>query len=100
MWNVSFSRKAKKQVKKLEVINEDVVLSLQLLVSELIEKGPEPSAQWKNYGPIKGQKKSIDKRHCHLMKGKPTYVCCWEVIDNEIQIIEVYYVGTHENAPY
>ena len=35
-----------------------------------------------------------------LIKGKPTYVCCWEVIDKQKKIIEVNYVGTHEKAPY
>lgn len=36
--------------------------------------------------------------HCHLRKGKPTYVACWAVT-NENKI-EVFYVGTHEGAPY
>ena len=45
-------------------------------------------------------KKGTDKRHCHLQKGRPTYVCCWEVINKKRKIIEVYYVGTHEKAPY
>lgn len=40
-----------------------------------------------------------DWGHCHLQKGNPTYVCCWKVFE-DTQTIEVYYVGTHENAPY
>jgi hypothetical protein len=42
----------------------------------------------------------VDKRHCHLIKGRPTYVACWEVKDPKNKILEVYYVGTHEKAPY
>ncbi|MDF2939381.1 MAG: hypothetical protein K0R66_23 [Gammaproteobacteria bacterium] len=71
---------------------------LQFLLEDLINEGPAAWA-WPNYGKLYG-KRFEDKRHCHIKKGKPTYVCCWEVIDNEIRIIEVYYVGTHENAPY
>jgi hypothetical protein len=63
---------------------------------DLINKGPAIS--WPNYGKLQGKKG--DKRHCHLQKGKPIYVCCWEVIDKKRKIIEVYYVGTHEKAPY
>lgn len=54
---------------------------------------------WPNYSKLHG-KKGKDRRHCHLQKGRPTYVCCWEVINKERKIIEVYYVGTHEKAPY
>jgi hypothetical protein len=27
-------------------------------------------------------------------------VACWEVIDKKIQLVEVYYVGSREKAPY
>jgi hypothetical protein len=50
---------------------------------------------WPNYGKL-----SQIRRHCHLKKGHPTYVAVWEVRDRQVQIIEVLYVGTHENAPY
>jgi hypothetical protein len=78
---------------------EDVKLVCQLLVEELKDKGPYPGEGWPNYGKLRG-KKSEDKRHCHLMKGKPTYVSCWEVVDKQIRLMEVYYVGTHEKTPY
>ena len=52
-----------------------------------------------SYGS-KTSKKTEDKRHCHLIKGRPTYVCCWAIINKQKKIIEVYYVGTHEKAPY
>ncbi len=95
-WNVEFSRKAAKQVKKLQ---PDVIFALRLLVQDLEVLGPAPGKGWPNYGKLNG-KQNVDKRHCHLIKGKPTYVCCWELIDKKIKLMEVYYVGTHEKAPY
>ncbi len=94
-WDVQFSNKAAKQVIQLE---ERAVLVLQLLIADLIRKGPAPGKHWHNYGKLFG-KKQEDKRHCHLIKGNPTYVCCW-VVDKAKALIEVYYVGTHEKAPY
>lgn len=40
------------------------------------------------------------RHHCHLKSGKPTFAACWEVIDQAAGLVEVYYVGTHEKAPY
>ena len=96
VWQVSFTAKAEKQFKKLGISVRSVV---HLLVEDLIKKGPCAGGRWPGYGKLYG-KKNEDKRHCHLLKGKPTYVCCWKVVDKKIRIIEVYYVGTHENAPY
>ena len=95
-WMVQFSSKANKQVKQLSTSIEAI---LRLLVEDLSHNGPFPGEGWPNYGKL-NEGKNADKRHCHLKKGKPTYVCCWQVIDKKIKIIEVYYVGTHENAPY
>lgn len=84
--------------KKANHLNETILLRLRFLFMDLANKGPT-ATDWPNYGKLHG-KKGKDKRHCHLKKGKPTYVCCWEVIDKKRKIIEVYYVGTHEKAPY
>jgi hypothetical protein len=48
----------------------------------------------------KATKQLYEKYHCHLKAGRPTYVACWELIDKKIRILEVYYVGTREKAPY
>jgi hypothetical protein len=93
-WTIK-SKKADKQARKL---TKNILLMLRLLFEDLANKGPAVS-DWPNYGKLHG-KKGVDKRHCHLQKGNPTYVCCWEVIDKKRKIIEVYYVGTHEKAPY
>lgn len=95
-WNVIFSNKARKQADNLNV---PVLSALRLLVEDLTNKGPSVGNVWPHYSKLQGKKKE-DKHHCHIKRGKPTYVCCWEVIDKTIKIIEVYYVGTHENAPY
>ena len=95
-WIVNFTRSAGKQTKKL---SKSAFESLRLLVKDLEFNGPAPGEGWDNYSKLKGSK-NRDLRHCHLIKGKPTYVCCWEVIDKKIRIIEVYYAGTHERAPY
>lgn len=95
IWNVSITKKAVKQIKKLP---KSVRAALLLLLRDLEENGPATSGAWKNYGKLKGM--DGDKRHCHLSKGKPTYVCCWDVKDKKLKILEVYYAGTHEKAPY
>ena len=94
-WNITFSNKAAKQIKKLP---KSVQSTLLLLVRDLAANGPTTSGTWKNYGKLKGA--SSDLRHCHLIKGRPTYVCCWEVKSKKLKIMEVYYAGTHEKAPY
>jgi len=92
-WTI-VTAKADKQAVKL---SEKVILSLRYLMMDLANRGPAVK-DWPNYGKLRGCKG--DKRHCHLQKGKSTYVCCWEVVDKKCKIIEVYYVGTHEKAPY
>lgn len=69
-----------------------------LLARDLELNGPTTSGIWKNYSKLRGL--NGDYRHCHLVKGKPTYVCCWEIKNKKLCIMEVYYVGTHEKAPY
>ena len=95
LWIVRPTKAADKQAAKL---SKNILFKLYLLFKDLTNKGPTVP-HWPNYGKLHG-KKGNDKRHCHLQKGKPTYVCCWAVIDKKTKTIEVYYVGTHERAPY
>jgi len=95
-WNVLFTKKSKKQLDKLP---KKVQILTRFLVADLELKGPLISS-WPNFGKLKGTKKGVMKYHCHLIKGNPTYVSCWEVISKSNKRIEVYYVGTHEKAPY
>ncbi len=96
LWTVRFSKKAKDQYDKLKRSGKKPSINdiINLLVIEMRKEGPY-RANWLNYGPL-----NENDFHCHLKKGKPTYVACWKVIDRVNKIIEVYYVGTHENTPY
>jgi hypothetical protein len=83
-WKVTLNRKTNKQLKKLP---EKVVLLTQLLIRDLGMFGACPGRQWFNFSKL-----TKNKYHCHLIKGKPTYVACWELIDKTQRNIEVYYV--------
>lgn len=87
-WNVEVKKKAIK--KKLP---KKVIELLVLLIKEMELNGPV-RGNWPNYSKL-----SKSTHHCHLKKGNPTYVACWSVDKNKVYI-EVYYVGTHEKAPY
>lgn len=96
-WIVTFSRDAIKQYKKLKRSGSkkpSIIDIVDLLAQELALLGPH-LAKWSNYSPLGKQ-----AFHCHLKKGQPTYVACWKVVDKSTKHIEVYYVGTHEAAPY
>lgn len=98
-WNVDLSKDAKKQYIKLKRSGDhkrpSIIDVIDALVMDLSRHGPIMK-DWPNYSVINKGKSPY--HHCHLRKGKPTYVACWEVtIENKI---EVFYVGTHEGAPY
>ena len=89
-WEVVFTAKAAKQASKLPAKMQNLLF---LLVSEIEKAGPI-RRNWKNFSSL--QKNTY---HCHLKKGRPTYVACWYV-EKDLVKVEVYYVGTHEKAPY
>jgi len=92
-WTVTLHPKI---VKKSKELPEKVRFKLATLANDLQQSGYiQPS--WPNFGVLN---KTTMAYHCHLKKGHPTYVACWQVTNKEKKIIEVYYVGTHENAPY
>jgi hypothetical protein len=68
---------------------------LNFLIIEMIKAGPYRT-NWPNYGLLENKKHF----HCHLKQGRPTYVACWKIVDEQNKKIEVYYVGSHENTPY
>jgi len=90
-WTV---RIKKSVAKKIPGLPEGVRLSLLVLLQEM-ELNGAVRGNWQNYGKL-----SDNRHHCHLKKGKPTYLAVWEEIADEINLIEVIYVGTHEKAPY
>jgi mRNA-degrading endonuclease RelE of RelBE toxin-antitoxin system len=92
-WQVKFTGKAKKQKEKLPVA---IVTALYALRKELEVEGPE-RINWPHYGKITGKSNMY---HCHLNRGKPCYVAVWKVTNRSVKLMEIKYVGTHENADY
>jgi len=64
------------------------------LLAEIKLSGPV-QAEWPNYGKLRE-----DCYHCHLQRGRPTYVAVWKVLSKKDQVIEVTYVGSHEKSHY
>lgn len=91
MWTVNLSNKARKNAKQLPVSVETI---FKALLAELEVAGPFRH-NWPNYSKL-----SAHVYHCHLKKGRPTYVAVWTIANHEIKVLEVLYVGTHEKAPY
>jgi len=93
-WDVRLTGAVKKSVAKLppKVRNKFYTLALALR-----KAGPvQPSMP--HFGKLKNRPGEC--YHCHLNKGRPTYVAVWQVLDNQAVLVEVTYVGTHEKAPY
>jgi mRNA-degrading endonuclease RelE of RelBE toxin-antitoxin system len=80
----------KKVARGLEKLPADVQKLLFLLMAGLQTDGPIQKS-WRNFSSL-----GRDHYHCHL---NYRYVACWTCRNNEI-VIEVYYVGSREKAPY
>lgn len=87
-WSVSFSSKAAKQMRKLARREQE---TMALLLRDLSARGPVLH-NWPNYSKLGGA-----RYHCHLSY---KWVACWELKDKELRLIEIYYTGSRENAPY
>lgn len=99
-WTVDLSPAAKKQVKLLFKEHPEVYAQFAALAKEIEILGPFRK-NWPHFSGL-GKQKGIpnDSYHCHIKSGKPTYVACWYIENKKIKIAEIYYVGTHEKAPY
>lgn len=89
-WNVQLSNRANKKSAKLPKAAKAALL---VLLNEIALLGPV-RGNWPNYAKL-----ADGKHHCHLKKGKPTYVAVW-IAEKETITVEIIYVGTHEKAPY
>ena len=89
MWNVTVSRRATRQIQALP---DHLKAKVFTLLKEIEGTGPV-RGDWPNYSKLPG-----NRHHCHIKKGRPTYVMVWQAID--LKTVEVTYVGTHERAPY
>ena len=90
MWQVLVKKKIQKNIDKLPL---SVKQRLFALLEQIEEKGPIRK-EWQNFSELE---KNKNKYHCHLTY---RYVACWEVLKDKKIIVEVYYVGSRENAPY
>lgn len=87
----TYTRSATKSREKLP---ERVKAVLNALIIDVRATGPV-RGDWPNYSKL-----SDGSHHCHLKRGQPTYVAVWRVEHNQIHVVEIIYVGTHEKAPY
>lgn len=87
MWNVEIKKKA---LKNLVQLPRNIQQLFAFLKQDLEDSGPI-RPDWPNYSKLNG-----NKYHCHL---NYHYVACWTAEEQTITI-EVYYVGSRENAPY
>ena len=86
-YNIVIKKKVVKSLRKLPVW---VQKKMAVLANDLKEKGPEQPT-WQNYSKL-----SQEEYHCHL---GVSWVACWKH-QSETIIIEVYYAGSREKAPY
>ncbi|HAY21919.1 MAG TPA: cytotoxic translational repressor of toxin-antitoxin stability system [Desulfobacterales bacterium] len=93
IWNVRLSAKARRNIIKIPL---GVRETFQILLADLEYTGPIKS-NWPHFGKISGWNSCY---HCHLQKGRPTYVAVWRVVSQSEKLVEVMYVGTHEKARY
>jgi mRNA-degrading endonuclease RelE of RelBE toxin-antitoxin system len=87
IYEIQISKKVQKNLHKLP---KNVQLRFVVLAEQLRERGPV-AHEWQNYSKL-----GEGRYHCHLTY---SYVACWKHEKGTI-IIEVFYVGSRENAPY
>lgn len=80
----------KSTLKGIQKMPKNIQFIFDSLVDDLIEKGPVRS-EWPNFSKL-----GKNEYHCHLSY---KWVACWHCEKDSI-LIEVYYAGSRENAPY
>jgi mRNA-degrading endonuclease RelE of RelBE toxin-antitoxin system len=90
-WTVKIHKRALKQIDCLPLKVREALVDL---IRDIEADGPV-RGNWPNYSRLRD-----NLHHCHIRKGRPTYVAIWEVTSKAIRLIEVIYAGTHEKAPY
>ena len=77
-------------LKQLDKVPDTIQRKIAILVEELRDKGPFLH-NWPNYSRL-----GPNRYHCHLNRN---WVACWYWAKGTVTI-EVYYVGSRQNAPY
>ena len=88
MWSVQIKRRLLRKVESLPIAVQRKFAALKV---DLESSGPVQSS-WQNYSKL-----GENKHHCHLTHH---YVACWLVVSETEMVLEVYYVGSREQAPY
>jgi len=98
-WAVDLSREAKKKYKTLNKngLRPSITDAIGALVADLKLNGPA-LINWPNYRTIH-EKKTI-LLPLRFKKRKTYILACCELINKKENKIEVFYVGSHEGAPY
>ncbi len=87
MYKILMNKKALKGMQKMPLkINE----KMNVLLKDLRDKGPIRK-EWSNFSDL-----GNNLYHCHLTY---KWIACWKHEKNSI-VIEVYYAGSREDAPY
>ncbi len=86
-YKVRIKRKIARSIEQLPLRIQKILF---LLITDLQDDGPIQK-NWDNFSQL-----GEGRYHCHLTH---RYVACWTCRKNNI-IIEVYYVGSREKAPY
>jgi mRNA-degrading endonuclease RelE of RelBE toxin-antitoxin system len=87
MYTVELNKKALKGIEKMPLKVQEL---MALLIQDLRDMGPK-RAEWPNYSTL-----GPNDYHCHLTR---KWVACWRHEKKTI-LIEVYYAGSREDAPY
>lgn len=80
----------KSAAKRIKCCPKPIIEKFFRLIADLEEQGPMPKG-WQGLSKLTG-----DNYHCHLAYH---YVACWRY-ENGSFLIEVYYAGSREDAPY
>jgi len=87
---MAYKVRVKSEKKTLAKLPKNVKNTLFLLIQELESEGPIQS-EWQNYSTL-----GKNEYHCHLSY---SWVACWRTTEKSF-VIEVYYAGSREKAPY
>ena len=94
-WEVGITNRARKGKSTLP---SEIMPIFMALFRDLALLGPS-LPRWPHFGKVSGQQNK-DTYHCHLNRSRPTYVVIWKIVNKKEKLLEISYVGTHENAPY
>ena len=91
-WKVTASRGTLKSLERMPHRARD---SFWRLFAVLRDSGPTGPCHWRNYGKLKSRH---EEYHCHLTPDHH-WVACWRS-EGEAFVIEIFYLGSHQDAPY